>query len=193
MFDRAIQPVVISGNGSRPSLFGSSIRQASGFHPTLAGARLGQNPAEWHRRARAAVAKFNELLDRTARIASPQARAAIMAWVGVASTEGTPAYRYTSVRSDLDDVQAVSPPRVSDYAVERRTNRIERLEAFNREFETRVANAETAHGRQSTPAPIDRSAATTPGAAATDWTVPLVVLGAAAVVTAGVLLLSGGR
>jgi hypothetical protein len=190
MYQRPIMLVPISGNGFRPSLFESSVVQGTGFHPTLSGGYwLGLTGQEWYLRAKTAVAKFDNLLTRTAKIASKTERDNIMAWVGTAATDTTPAYRYAAVKSDLGDVETSTPPGVSNYETERRQNRITKLEDFNKEFETKVVNAETVHGRLTEPAVIQRESILTPGAAptGTNWTLPILVgagaLGIALVVT----------
>lgn len=197
----SIMLVPISGNGGRPSLFGSSVAQGTGFHPTLSGGYWmgqGTTPQDWYNRAKAAVAKFDQLLSRTSRIASKTERDAILEWVGNASTDATPAYRYATVKSDLSDVERFTPPAVQDYQVSRRQGRIEKLEDFNREFEAKVSTAETAHGRLPEPAVIEREKIVTPGAAppapaGTDWTLPLAVGGGAVAVALLVTLLAGGK
>lgn len=200
MYQQSFTAVRISGNGSRPSLFGSSVQGTVGFHaPRNPHAWLGQTPEEWYTRAKAAVTKFDELLDRTARVASKQARDEIMAWVQTSGIVDSPAYRYAGVKSDLMDVERFTPPAVQDYKIERRQNRIEKLEAFNKEFETMVSAAETAHGKQAAAAPIGKEKVTArPGAQPTpapptDWTLPLIVGGGALAVAAIVALLSGGK
>lgn len=198
MYQRPIMFVPISGNGARPSLFGSSVAQVPGFHPTLAGGYwMGQTPQEWYGRAKAAVAKFDELLTRTSRVASKTERDAILAWVGTAAQDGTPAYRYATVKSDLTDVERFTPPAVQDYQLERRQSRVTKLEDFNKEFETKVSTAEAAHGRLPEPTVIERerivSPAAAPAAAGTDWTMPLIVGGGAVAVALLVSLLAGGK
>jgi len=193
-----IRLVPISGNGLRPSLFGSSVAQNLGFHAAPAARiRLGQTPQDWYRRAKEALAKFDKLLDRTARIANKTEREAILAWVGISAVEDTPAYRYANVKSDLmTDVEAYTPPNVDAYKVERRTNRIEKLEAFNREFEAKVSNAETVYGKLPEPTVIERERIVQPRAeapaAGTDWTLPLAVGGGAIAVAIVVTLLAKG-
>jgi hypothetical protein len=65
-----IRIVQISGNGMRPSLFGSSVAQNIGFHAAPARIWLGQTSQDWYRRAKESLAKFDNLLNRTAMIAN---------------------------------------------------------------------------------------------------------------------------
>lgn len=193
----AIAFVPISGNGARPSFFGASLQQKMGFHPSLAGGRsLGQTPQEWYGRAKQSLTKFEDLLTRTATIANLTARNDILAWIGTASIDESPAYRYASVKSDLQqDVEAFTPPAVNAYQVGRRTNRIETLEDMNRQLETKVANAESVYGRLSAPVVIERERILTPGTspAGSSWTMPLLVGGGAVAVAVLVTLLAGGK
>jgi hypothetical protein len=145
---RQIQLTPISGNFGRPSLFGYSVEQSRSFHPTLSGSYwIGQTPTDWYRRAKESIARFDALIGRMNRIANQTERKLIQDWVGSPSTDGTPAYRRRSVEADLmQDVEAYTPPNVNAYQVERRTNRIGKLEDMNADFESRVANAEAVYG-----------------------------------------------
>jgi hypothetical protein len=178
----AIQYTMISGGGVRPSLFGSNVSASRGFH-ALSGARyvLAQTPIQWYQRAKSSIAKFDALRARTAQIANRTERDRILSWVGSGSDTASPAYRYATVKSDLaENVERFTPPAYEAYQVERRTDRIEKLEAFNREFETMVSNAENVYGRVE-PEVIQQIIQ--PGApAAMDWTVPALVAGGAVAV-----------
>jgi hypothetical protein len=185
---RQIQITPISGSLGRPSLFGFSVEQSRSFHPTLSGSFwMGQTPSDWYRRAKESIAKFDSLIGRMNRIANPAERKAVQEWVGSPSNEDSRAYRRRSVESDLrQDVEAFTPPNISAYTVDRRTNRIEKLEEINANFETRVANAELVYGQL----PLDQvktqeqlvAQTTTPG-----WVLPVAIgvgtLGIAALVT----------
>lgn len=191
---RQIQLTPISGSFGRPSLFGYSVDQSRSFHPTLSGSYwLGQTPTDWYRRAKESIAKFDALIGRMNRIANQTERKVIQDWVGSPSTEGTPAYRRRSVEADLtQDVEAYTPPNVNAYQVERRTNRIAKLEDFNADFQSRVANAEVVYGILPPDQVITQerlvTQTQTPG-----WVVPVAIgagtLGIAALVT----ILSGGK
>jgi hypothetical protein len=191
---RQIQLTPISGNFGRPSLFGYSVEQSRSFHPTLSGSfRLGQTPTDWYRRAKESLVKFDSLISRMNRIANQTERKVVQDWVGSPSTEGTPAYRRRSVESDLtQDVEAYTPPNVNAYQVERRTNRIAKLEDINADFESRVANAEVVYGILPPDQVITQerlvTQTQTPG-----WVLPVAIgagtLGIAALVT----ILSGGK
>jgi|FLYK01.1.fsa_nt_gi hypothetical protein len=189
--------VPISGNGARPSVFGWSVQGNYGFHPTLAGNTwLGQTPADWYRRAKQALAKFDELLARTAKIANKTQRETILAWVGNAQVEDTPAYRYATVKSDLQyDVEAYTPPNVNAYQVPRRTSRIEKLEEFNKEFEAKVSEAEKVYGKLPEPAVIEKEKIVRMETPVTEipWGTIALVGAGAVVVALGATLLFGGK
>lgn len=223
MFNQqSIAFVPISGNGGRPSLFGGSIQQGQGFHPTLSRGYwmgqsaaaapqplrqslqgnywMGQTPSEWYNRAKKALAEFDQLLTRVAQIANKTEREEILVWIGTASDTGSPAYRYATVRSDLQsDVEAFTPPNVNAYQLSRRTNRIEKLEDFNQEFAAKVTNAENVYGRLPQPVVIERERIIKSGGplppepTGTDWTLPLLVGGGAVVVAVAVTLLAGAK
>lgn len=193
----SIALVPISGNGARPSFFGGTVQQRTGFHPTLGGGYwMGQTPTEWYNRAKRALAQFEALLTRVASIANQTSRNEILAWIGTTGDVDSAAYRYGAVKSDLQqDVEAFTPPAVNAYQVGRRTSRIEKLEEFNTELEAKVTNAESVYGKLPAPVVIERERITTPGspASGTNWTLPLVVGGGAVAVAVLVTLLAGGK
>lgn len=190
----SIQMVQVSGSVGRPSLFGYSVEQSRGFHPTLSGNYwLGQTPTEWYRRAKEALAKYDALIDRMNRIADLNERKAIQAWVSSPATEGTPAQRRQAVQLDLQqDVEAYTPPNVSAYEVERRTNRIERLEELNKKFDVKVTNGEALYGSlpPQTLMTQDQIVAQTQ---TPSWVLPAVIGGSALGIALLVTLLSGGK
>lgn len=196
MYQRPIMLVPISGNGFRPSLFGSSIVQGNGFHPTLSGGYwLGQavTPKGWYSRAKAAVAKFEQLLSRTSRIASATERDNILAWVGPTGSVDTPRERYGTVVENIGYVESFTPIDYEKYGISRLQNRVTKLESYNTEFESKVVNAETAHGRLTEPAVIERPRIVTPGVAptGTNWTLPILVGGGALAIALAVTLIKG--
>jgi thiamine pyrophosphate-dependent acetolactate synthase large subunit-like protein len=196
MIQQGFRMAPISGNGFRPSLFNVSVAQTRTFHPTLAGGQqqgawLGQTPSDWYQRAKTALPRFDELLARTAKIANQTERNRVLDWVGKASTQDSPAYRYASVKSDLQqDVEAYTPPNVNAYQVERRQNRVEKLENYNKEFAAMVSNAETVYGRLPEPVVIEREKIVSQqvGGGTPGWVLPVAV-GAGALAVAGIITL----
>lgn len=183
--------VPISGNPARPSYFGGSVEQTRGFHPSLSGiAWLGQTASEsdWYSRAKAAVAKFEQLVARTNVIASDSGMQQILSWVGQSGASGTPRDRYDTVVENLNYVESSSPPKYASYDLSRFQNRVSQLEDFNKEFETKVKNAELVYGTTGMPQPVSM---TPQGAVASgpNWTLPILVGAGAVAITVAVTLL----
>lgn len=179
-----IELATISSNGSRPSIFGSSVSKGRTFHPTL-----GQPaPADWYSRGQAALAKFDELSGRQARIADAGERARILAWMGDPAKSGTPAYRYFAVQADAGAAQRAG--NTENYSNGNVTDRVLALEDSVRQLDTMVTNAETAFGQLA----VSTESAAQPAPAKPDWTTPVLI--GAAVVAAGLVvakLARGGR
>jgi hypothetical protein len=163
----------ISGNGFRPSLFGNSVNDHRVFY-------LGLTAIDWFNRAQAAVAKYDGLLARAKAIAAASERDAVLSWIGSASDQESPAYRYAAVAEDVDF--AGQGENMDHYVKTHVQNRVPKLEAFNNELETKVRVAEMVTGGTPTPTPTGTTPAgrtPTPVAAKTDWTLPLVIGGGA--------------
>lgn len=191
MIDLKFTP--ISGNSFRPSLFGSSVQQSQGFHPTLAGGYwMGQTPADWYRRAKESLAKYDALSERVRRIANQTERKTLQEWMGSPAVDGSPAYRYQSVLSDLQqDVESFTPPAVNAYQVSRRTSRIEKLEDYNRDLEGMVANAEAVYGILP-PSQVITEERTVTKSQTPGWVLPVAV-GAGAIGIAALVTILGGK
>jgi hypothetical protein len=165
--ERPLQLTVISGTGTpKPSFFGGSVAASMGFNTQLGTPvqprALGSldhpvNAREWYERAKAGIARFDLLLDRTAKIANKTERENILEWVGTAADTSSPAYRYASVVSDVkDDVEKFTPPNYGAYDVDRRQNRVDKLWDFNGEFKNKVENAENVFGILPAPTVISK-------------------------------------
>lgn len=175
----------ISGNGARPSLFGGTVQNSVTFHPILGAPRPFLGQIEWYNRAKQSLAEFDALLKRVAQVANKTAREAILDWIGTADDEDSAAYRYNRVKADLtEDVERFTPPNYDAYQIERRRNRIEKMEDWNRELKSMVEEAETIYGRLPEPVTIER----TKIVETTDWTLPLLVAGSAVAVAVGIAL-----
>jgi hypothetical protein len=189
---KQIQLTPISGNFGRPSLFGFSVEQSRGFHPTLAGSYwMGATPSDWYRRAKESIAKYDTLVGRMNRIANQTERKAVQSWVGSPASEGSPASSRSAVDSDLkQDVEAYTPPNVSAYTVTRRTDRIEKLEEVNANFESRVANAEFVYGLLP-PSEVSTQDQLVSQTQTPSWVLPAAIGAGALGIAALVTLLSG--
>jgi hypothetical protein len=117
-------------------------------------------------------------------IANKTEREAIITWLGTPAVSGSPEERFATVQSDF--VQDVAAEGVGAYNVERRQNRISKLEDFNDQLDIKVNAALQTYGGL----PQDIKAAPTapgaPAAAAPDLTVPLLI-GAGAIALALIL------
>lgn len=177
----------ISGNGSRPSVFGSSSDKTRGFHPTL-----GQPvSSDWYSRGQAALRSFDEIRARLARVADAGERERILAWIGDPSKSGTAAYRYLAVQADASAAQRAGT--AESYSNPNVIDRVSLLEDSVRQFDAMVTNAETAYGQLTQPvalAPIAQAPATPKQ----DWTTPALI--GIGIVAAGLVIAKvakGGR
>lgn len=184
--------VMVSGLGRGTATPFASVvaHRQIGYH--LASPVMGQTtPYQWYQKAKAETAKFESILTRAAKIANKTAREEVLAWVGKSDVQGSPAYRYASVMSDLrDDVEAFTPPNYDAYKVSRRRDRVTELADVNKSFEPRVNQAIAVNGELPEPVTIERiiEIPGAPGAAQPGWVMP-VAIGAGAVAVAGLLAL----
>lgn len=183
-----LRPTAISGNTTRPSFFGSSLQQSQGFHAMLGDS---MTPADWYRRAKEALAKYDDLVVRVGRVADQAERKNIQEWVGSPIVEDTPAYHAQQVLTGIRDAETFIPAAVNVYQVESRTKKIENLEAINRDLDAMVTNAAASHGILPASHGVQQNKPVTesPG-----WVLPVVVgvssLGIAALLT---YLYQGGK
>lgn len=184
-------PTAISGNSSRPSFFGSSVQQSQGFHATLGISDLNPTPSDWYRRAKEALAKYDDLAIRVNRINNQEERRKIQEWMGSPIIDGTPANHAQMVLTDIrEDVEYFIPANVNAYQATSRTSRIEKLEDVNRAIEAMVVNGEAAYrilpaGQGVVPPP---PAASSPG-----WLLPVVVVAGALGIAGLVTYVYGGK
>lgn len=181
----AMKTTVISGNNSRPSLFGSSVQQSQGFHAHMGSAVVATTPSDWYDRAKVSLAKYDDLKVRTGLIADQANRKTIQDWAGSPIVQDTPANRAQAVLTDIrEDVESFIPANVNAYQVPSRTKKIEDLEGVNRDLEAMVVNAEAVHGTL----PSNQYGTQQPAPESPGWLLPVVVgvtaIGIAAIVTA---------
>lgn len=174
-----MQPSMVMINGlgrGTHSMFSSAVALGRGYG--LASPVLGQStPYQWYQKAKAETARFDRLLTDAAKIANKTAREEVLAWVGKANQEGTPANAYARTASDLmENVEAFTPPNYDAYQLERRRNRILELEDVNDAFSAKVKDATATYGALPDPVTIERIVVT-PGAAAegNPWAIPVAV------------------
>jgi hypothetical protein len=152
------------------------------YRPAMAGGRyvLGQTAQEWYDKAKAALARYEFLIKQMDTIGSQNAINQIKVWLGDPSIPDSPSYRYTTVKSDF--TQDVAAEGVGAYNVERRQNRVEKLEDFNGEFKDLIEEALKEFGtRRIVTRPGERVEVEGP-----DLTLP--ILGGAAAVALAIVL-----
>lgn len=187
MFDSPFGLIKISGNGVRPSIFGSSLQDGRAFN-------LGQTAYEWYTRAKAAVERFEGLKARAEGLPIKTERDAILAWIGSSGDENSPMYRYIAVKEDV--TTAASDENMDMYTVERRQNRILKLEAFNGQLETKVRSSEMTAGI--TPAPggtttVPARTTTTTKSFLSQYGLPIAIGGGAIILAIVVAVVAKGK
>jgi hypothetical protein len=187
----SLRPAAISGRTSRPSLFGSSVQQSQSFHQTLGSSGITPTPSDWYERAKEGLAKYDDLVSRTSRIADQAERKKIQDWLGSPIVDGTPANSAQQVLTDIrEDVESFIPANVNAYQVRSRTEKIEKLEATNQDLMAMVANASAAHGILPVSQGIIPPPAPDPGPT---WLLPVVVVTGALGIAALVTYVYGGK
>jgi len=181
-----LRPAMISGNTTRPSLFGSALQHRRGF-------TLGDDvtPSDWYRRAKEALAKYDDLSSRVTRLPVEDARKKIQDWLGAPYADGTPANHMQTVLTDIrEQVESFIPANVNAYQVSERTQRIQDLETMNKAFEAMVVDAEAQHG--SLPATQGVVPVPQPNAGPT-WLMPVVIVAGALGIATLVTYVYGGK
>lgn len=179
-----IKVAILSGyTGARSNMFSGAASDAFS---------LGRTGQEWYLEAKEEVAEFDDLMNRTRKIANKPVREEIAAtYYGNPADENSGSYSRNAVASDIGQAEAYTPV-AGDlvFGVSRRQNRISNLKAWNANFKEAVMAAEAQWGSLPAPEVIERmtTVSSTPG-----WVAPVVVgaLGIAALAALGVF--GGGR
>lgn len=186
-----LRPAAISGRTSRPSLFGSSVQQSQSFHGTLGADSLMPTPSQWYERAKEGLAKYDDLFARVSRLADQTERQKIQDWLGAPYVEGTPANAAQQVLTDIrEDVESYIPANVNAYQVSSRTEKIQKLELINHDFQAMVANASAKAGILPVTQGIVPPPQPDPGPT---WLLPVVVVTGALGIAALVTYVYGGK
>jgi hypothetical protein len=163
---------------------GQAPRDDRGFYPQVGLGQDTQTAQSWYERAKKSMDRYKFLSSRVGTIANKTEREAILTWLGQPNVAGSPAERYVTVLSDF--TQDVAAEGVGAYNVERRQNRVEKLEEFNDQLDVKVKAAVQTYGEL----PGQPAAPGTPAAAAAaagpDLTVPILI-GAGAIALALIL------
>lgn len=107
---------------------------------------LGSKEEEYYAKAKASLAKYNELLSRIDRVANKESRDALKAQVGSAASESSIAYRASSVQQDVSEAEKWSPPNTYVWSISRRQGRVDELASMVTGLEPQVAEAEKRFG-----------------------------------------------
>src|SRR5262245_12406085 len=184
---------ISGGSQLRPSIFGGMESFAS---PAFMGApALGQTEQQWYAEAKAQVAKFDQLVERTKRVAQKAARETLISDYGLndPSDQAKALYTRNGVAENIARAESYTPVNYVLYSKREITNRVTRLQDYNRDVNRDVKYAEDSYGILPEPVVIER-VVTVPGAAApTNWTVPLVIAGGGVILAAALGLFSGGK
>jgi hypothetical protein len=163
-----IRMTPISGNGQKPSFFGSNLQQSRIFYAPGSHNRLGiledivsQTTAsaasasalyEWVTRAEAAINRIDSLSARVPAIGNTAERTKVIEWFGDPASSGTPAHARALVKADLEEAENYSPPNYNIFNETRRQNHIQTLEGLAGPYETLITSAAGTFG--SSPPPI---------------------------------------
>ena len=151
-------------------------------------AALGQTEQQWYARAKAAVAKFDELETRVRRLASPVVRSEIYSeFVGEASDSESALYRRNSVAYNVSQAESYTPINYMVFAAQQQS-RVEKLEEMVRQLNTEVTAAEGISGILPDPVIMERVVERPAAPVARDLTLPILA-GAVALAVLGYLVL----
>lgn len=122
-------------------MFGNDSFRPMNGHPI----RMGQETAVavwWPSEGLASIQQWDALVQRASQIANEDARREILEWIGRSDIPGSPAERYETVATDIQN--RITPATTADVEIVRA-----RLDALNRyvsELDAKVRNAEQAYG-----------------------------------------------
>ena len=168
--------VMIGGSGTsiRPPLFSNSVVDNFG----LAGPVLGQDAQQFYVNGKNAIAKFDSLVQRVARVANKTVRDQLIADYGLSdpSNKNKAMYMRNALASDVANAEKFSPIAYEEgfptHGPAR--GRVTKLNNFDSDLESAVKDAEVTYGILPEPVVIEKLV-TVPGASGTNWTIPLVV------------------
>jgi hypothetical protein len=172
----------IAGNRTRPSMF--TMNAVDTFNPSMMGGySMGQTGQQIYARAKAAIATFDALVGRTAKIANKSARQQVIDTYGLSESgnKDKALYMRNAVAGNVGEVESYTPPNYLIYETRKGPDagRVDKLEAFNRNFASDVKTAEDTYGILPEPVVIEKlvmvagepAASTMPG-----WVLPVGVV-----------------
>lgn len=180
-------------HGGRPSVFSTPISDQFRSTPSMGGLFSSYSDQQYYNMAKAAVTSFDQLNQRVRRISDKAARDVIIknygmedARPGDMTLNNASLNQRNQVKGWLDKADATGDPGdgFADDGAHGR-HRADRLISLVKDISGDVQDAETTYGML--PAPVEPSAQPSAQPAATNWTLPVVVVGGAAVIAAALL------
>lgn len=108
---------------------------------------LGETEMSWFTRAKAAVAKYDDLSTRAAKIADPAYSSGVLGrFRGNPADPAGALYRRNSVAFAVAQAESVQPVNYSVFVRPEVQGRVAQLERWNRELDAAVMSGETRHG-----------------------------------------------
>ncbi len=158
-----LRPVMLGNSGfGNTSVFSPDLRNPFTMSgpPRLAqgpaqrpGPMLGQVDQEWFTRAKAAVARYDELVIRASSIARKDYREDLIRNFNSKPTDSSSAlYRRNTVAFNVSEAEAFSPVNYLVFSQSQVKNRVSKLEEWNRDFRNAVKQGEELYG--SLPEPV---------------------------------------
>lgn len=175
----------IAGNRTRPSMF--SMNAVETFSAgRMGGFTLGQTGQQIYARAKTALAKFDALVVRTQKIANKMAREQVIKDYGLqeSTNKDKALYMRNAVAGNVAEVDSYTPPNYLIYETRKGPDagRVDKLEAFDRDFSSAVTDAENTYGILPEPVIIERLVMTAGAPAESsgtpNWVIPVAVVAA---------------
>lgn len=174
-----VQLGMVQISGGRSSFFSTPVSgqfQLNGQAPWLAGPMLGQTAQDYYVRAKAAIAQFDQLLARTARIANQTAREQIVKDFGLndPANKDLAQYMRNALAGDVADADKYAPVSYEEGFPNHGPSRgrVSKLESFNSDFQSAVKYAEETYGILPEPVVITKTVTV---AGQTNWVLPVAV------------------
>lgn len=190
-----IQMATISGfNGPRGSLFHGSATNVFGLGSTTAPHQLGVTAQELYTEAQKQLAVFDNLFERTKRLANTASRTAIIEEFGLTepANKEKALYARNVVAQDIARAESFTPPNYDIYYAPGPTkNRPGRLRDWNSSFKDAVKYSEDTYGVLPEPIVIERTTMETVSQTPA-WVTP-VVAGALGIGLLAALGVFGGK
>lgn len=187
-----ISPIAIGGAGPKSHLFSASLSESVGFHKAMAGSQLGQAAADFYARAKAALARFDALVNRLRRVAYQQGRDQAFIDFGLTdpSDKNRGKYMRDAVMYDLSQAEMFTPVAYEEgFPVTGPSRgRVAKLEDVNSDLNDIVTNYEQVYGilPEAQVVQLPGTTTTTTVAVTPAWVVPAAVGVGAAVLLAAV-------